>query len=137
MTQLAIHGGSPTKSKPFPPWPMYDEREMEALRRVLESRLWWRTPGKETLAFEQEFSAYQQAKYGIAVTNGTHAIEVVMAALEIKPGDEVIMPDYTFVATASAVLSLAVPRGVPLLVMLVRLGLGSPIVFTVSRCCVL
>ncbi len=106
MAQLAIKGGTPTKTKPFPPWPMYDEREMDALRRVLESRQWWRTPGKETLAFEQEFAAYQQAKHGIAVTNGTHAIEVVMTALEIGPGDEVIMPDYTFVATASAVLSV-------------------------------
>jgi 3-amino-5-hydroxybenzoate synthase len=106
MTQLAVNGGTPTKTKPFPPWPMYDEREMEALRRVLESRVWWRTPGTETLSFEREFSQYHQAKYGLAVTNGTHAIEVVMAALEIKPGDEVIMPDYTFVATASAVLSV-------------------------------
>ncbi|HEX9012512.1 MAG TPA: DegT/DnrJ/EryC1/StrS family aminotransferase, partial [Anaerolineaceae bacterium] len=51
-----------------------------------------------------EFAAYQQAKFGVAVTNGTAALEVTMAALGIRPGDEVIVPDFTFIATASAVL---------------------------------
>jgi dTDP-4-amino-4,6-dideoxygalactose transaminase len=104
MEKLAILGGEPVKSTPFPQWPMYDEGERRALLDVLESRVWWRTPGQRTLQFEQDFAAYQQASYGIAVTNGTAALEVAMAALEIGPGDEVIVPDFTFVATASAVL---------------------------------
>jgi dTDP-4-amino-4,6-dideoxygalactose transaminase len=48
---------------------------------------------------------YHQAKHGIAVTNGTAALEVVLAALGVGPGDEVIVPDFTFIATASAVLA--------------------------------
>lgn len=104
MNKLAILGGEPAKTKPFPEWPIYDEREQQALLDVLESRKWWRTPGTQAQAFEQEFAAVHQAKHGIAVTNGTAAIEVTMLALGIGPGDEVIVPDYTFVATASAVL---------------------------------
>ncbi|MDE2820423.1 MAG: DegT/DnrJ/EryC1/StrS family aminotransferase [Chloroflexota bacterium] len=104
MPKLAIQGGSPAKTKPFPAWPIYDEREREALNEVLESRDWWRTEGSKTLDFEQSFAEYHQAKHGIAVTNGTHAIEVALAAMGIGPGDEVIVPNATFVATASAVL---------------------------------
>ena len=104
MSQLALLGGSPTKTKPFPTWPQFDERERQALLEVLESRVWWRTPGTRTLQFEQNFATYHQARHGIAVTNGTHALEVAVAALDIGPGDEVIVPDSTFVATASSVL---------------------------------
>lgn len=106
MSGLALFGGSKAKTKPFPPWPLYGDEEYRALKEVLESRHWWRTPGTKTKEFEEDFATYQQAKYGIAVTNGTHAIEVVLAALEVGHGDEVIVPDFTFVATASAVLSV-------------------------------
>ena len=104
MPKLAIQGGTSAKSKPFPDWPIYDDLERDALNEVLESREWWRTEGTKTLEFEQRFAAYHQAKHGIAVTNGTHAIEVALAAAGIGPGDEVIVPNATFVATASAVL---------------------------------
>jgi len=73
--------------------------------QVLESRVWWRTPGTRTLEFERKFASYHQAKHGIAVTNGTAALEVVLAALGVGPSDEVIVPDFTFIATASAVLA--------------------------------
>ncbi len=104
MDKLALLGGSPAKTKPFPAWPHYDDGEREALMQVLDSRTWWRTPGTQALAFEREFAAFQEARHGIAVTNGTAAIEVTLAALGIGLGDEVIVPDFTFVATASAVL---------------------------------
>ena len=104
MSQLAIHGGPPSKTKPFPLWPIYDDLERQALNEVLESRNWWRTPGSKTVEFEQKFASFHQAKHGIAITNGTHAIEVALAALGVGPGDEVIVPNATFVATASAVL---------------------------------
>jgi dTDP-4-amino-4,6-dideoxygalactose transaminase len=87
-----------------PAWPQYDDQERQALLEVLDSGVWWRTPGTQTLQFEQEFATYHKAKHGIAVTNGTAALEVSLAALGIGPGDEVIVPDFTFVATASAVL---------------------------------
>lgn len=104
MEKLALLGGVPVRQNAFPVWPQYDERERQAILDVLDSRVWWRTPGTQTLAFEQAFAQYHQAKYGIACTNGTAAIEITMAALGIGLGDEVIVPDYTFVATASAVL---------------------------------
>ena len=108
MAELALFGGKPAKTKPFPVWPQYDERERRALEEVLESRVWWRTPGTKTLAFEREFAAFHGAKHGIAVTNGTAALEVTMLALGLQPGDEVIVPDFTFIATASAVLAAGV-----------------------------
>jgi dTDP-4-amino-4,6-dideoxygalactose transaminase len=104
MDELALFGGASAKKSPFPAWPQYDDRERQALQEVLDSNVWWRTPGTKTLEFEQAFAKYQGAKHGIAVTNGTAALEVTLAALEIGPGDEVIVPDFTFVATASAVL---------------------------------
>src|SRR5713101_6762585 len=104
MSELALLGGRKAKNKAFPEWPMYDDKERRALMDVLESRVWWRTPGTKTLEFERAFAAFHGARHGVAVTNGTAAIEVVMAALNIGPGDEVIVPDFTFIATASAVL---------------------------------
>jgi dTDP-4-amino-4,6-dideoxygalactose transaminase len=104
MSELALFGGKKAKQKPFPVWPQYDDNERRALQEVLESRVWWRTPGTKTLEFEKAFAAFHGARHGIAVTNGTAALEVAMAALDIGPGDEVIVPNFTFIATASAVL---------------------------------
>src|SRR3954464_13013574 len=104
MSELALLGGEKSKSKPFPTWPYFDDTERRGLTEVLESRVWWRTPGTKTLEFEQAFAQFHGARHGIAVTNGTAALEVTMAALGIGAGDEVIVPNFTFVATASAVL---------------------------------
>ncbi len=104
MEKLAILGGQAAKTKDFPEWPQYDQTEEKAVLDVLHSRIWWRTPGTQTLTFENRFAEYQQAKYGIACTNGTAALEIAISALGIGLGDEVIIPDFTFVATASAVL---------------------------------
>jgi len=104
MSALALLGGKKAKGKPFPVWPYYDQNEERALQEVLQSRVWWRTPGTKTLEFERAFAAFHGAKHGVAVTNGTAALEVTMAALGINAGDEVILPNFTFVATASAVL---------------------------------
>lgn len=104
MAELALNGGKKSKQKSFPVWPQYDDAERKALQDVLDSRVWWRTPGTRTLAFEKEFAKFHGARHGLAVTNGTAALEVTMSGIGIMPGDEVIIPDYTFVATASAVL---------------------------------
>jgi len=104
MSALAMLGGKKAKGKPFPVWPYYDSNEEHALKEVLESRVWWRTPGTKTLEFEKSFAKFHGARHGIAVTNGTAALEVTIAALGITAGDEVIVPNFTFVATASAVL---------------------------------
>src|SRR5690349_26529 len=100
MSTLALLGGKKTKGKSFPLWPQYDESERRTLSEVLESRVWWRTSGTKTLEFEEVFARFHGARHGIAVTNGTAALEVTMAGLGIGAGDEVILPDFTFVATA-------------------------------------
>jgi dTDP-4-amino-4,6-dideoxygalactose transaminase len=107
---LAVDGGTPvrdTKQKPWPRWPVFDETEERALLEVLHSGEWWYVGGPNGVAFEQEFAAFQDAKYGVACTNGTAALEIALRALGVGCGDEVIVPPYTFVATASCVLSVS------------------------------
>lgn len=100
---LAIDGGQPVRSVPFPRWPVYDEREERALRDVLHSGVWG-ISGEQVPAFERAFAAFQHAQYGLCVSNGTVALEIALRAAGIGPGNEVIVPPYTFIATASAVL---------------------------------
>src|SRR5512134_2616336 len=79
----------------------FDEREEQAVLDVVRSR--WLTMGAVTQQFEQEFAAYAGAKHAIAVTNATAALHLACIALGLGPGDEVILPSLTFVATANAV----------------------------------
>ena len=102
MPELALHGGTPVRTTPFPGWPVHDSNEREALNEVLESGNWWY--GEKVRAFEERFAAYQDARFGITVVNGTVALQVALTAAGIGAGDEVIVPPYTFLATASAVL---------------------------------
>jgi len=105
LPNLAIDGAEPVRNKPFPQWPIFDEREAKALNEVLQSRIWG-IDGRKTKEFEEKFAAYQHAKYGVAVANGTVALEVALRAASIKAGDEVIMPAYTFMATPAAALEV-------------------------------
>jgi 3-amino-5-hydroxybenzoate synthase len=113
VEELALNGGPPAKRTPFPAWPEYDQREIDAVTQVIESRQWWRGNGSEVASFEREFAAYHQTQHALAVTNGTHAIELALAAYDIGRGDEVIVPDFTFISTASGVLSA---HAIPILV---------------------
>src|SRR5438128_778692 len=104
-SQLAIDGGSPVRDlrrNPWPRWPVYDELEEQALQRVLRSSTWWSVPGNEGKQFEREFAMFHDAGCAVNCANGTVALEVALRALAIGCGDEVIVPAYTFVATASA-----------------------------------
>lgn len=101
---LAIEGGAPVRTASFPVWPVYDEREERALLDVLHSRKWGVHLGTQVKAFEIEYAAFQNARFGIAVPNGTLGLEMALRALGIGPGDEVITSPYTFVATASSIL---------------------------------
>ena len=103
LPKLALRGGEPVRRKPFPKWPIFDDREVKALKDVLESGLWG-IGGLRKREFEEKFAAYQHAKYSIAVSSGTAALEISLRALGIGCGDEVIMPPYTFMATMIAVL---------------------------------
>jgi len=79
----------------------FDDTEALAVQDVIKSR--WLTMGKVTQEFESSFAAYTQTKHAIAVTNATAALHLACLALGIGPGDEVIVPSLTFVATANAV----------------------------------
>jgi dTDP-4-amino-4,6-dideoxygalactose transaminase len=79
----------------------FDEAESLAVEKVLKSR--WLTMGKVTQEFEASFATHVQAKHAIAVTNATAALHLACLALGLGPGDEVIVPSLTFVATANAV----------------------------------
>ena len=79
----------------------FDETEAEAVQKVIKSR--WLTMGNVTQEFEAAFASYIQVKHAIAVTNATAALHLACMALGIGPGDEVIVPSLTFVATANAV----------------------------------
>lgn len=108
MNKLAVNGGQPVRNKPFPSWPVRDDTEKKLLLEVLDSGNWWY--GEKVKEFEQKFAAFQDAKYGVTCSNGTVAIEIALITLGIGAGDEVIVPAYTFVATAAAVLKAnAVP----------------------------
>lgn len=119
MAQLAINGGAKTITRPLgQKWPIFDEREEKALIEVLHSGLWWRGgargahPSKVT-QFEDAFAAYQDAQYGVAVTNGTTALECALKAAGVGVGDEVLAPALTFVASATAI---ALVNGIPVFV---------------------
>ena len=86
----------------IPSWPVHGERERELLEKALASAQWGgfnEMVGK----FEREFAAFQHCEHGISAANGTLTIETAMAALEIGPGDEVIVPAISFISTATAV----------------------------------
>lgn len=92
------------KTKAFPKWPNYTEVEQNMLLEVLKSSEWCRLSGNLVKEFGQKYAKYNNVKYGIGVTNGTHALELALQSMRIKPGDEVILPAITFIATSTAVI---------------------------------
>lgn len=103
MQKLALYGGDRACNTFFPNWPIFDEGEVKSVEEVIRSGRWWRIGGSHVDLFEEEFAAYHDSKYGLALNNGTVALEAALYALGIGPGDEVIVPAYTFLASASAV----------------------------------
>jgi dTDP-4-amino-4,6-dideoxygalactose transaminase len=101
----AILGGTPACPQ-YPRWPVWDDRERELLLGVLDAGGWWQGDGDQAATFASEFANFQGARFGLALTNGTHTLEAALAASDIGQGDEVIVPAMTFVASASAVLAV-------------------------------
>jgi dTDP-4-amino-4,6-dideoxygalactose transaminase len=116
MSSLALRGGAPIRTQPFPAWPVHGAREEELALEVLRSGQWWRytlgealdstqggagMPPSKVAEFQRRFAAAHGCSYGIACVNGTAALEVALRASGAA-GGEVIVPPYTFVATATA-----------------------------------
>jgi dTDP-4-amino-4,6-dideoxygalactose transaminase len=104
MSELAILGGSKTRTEPYPEWPVWDQRDIDAVTEVIKSGRWggYPYPGPKTAELAQKFSELQGGGYVVPMANGTITMEVALRAADIGWGDEVIVPAYTFQATASA-----------------------------------
>ena len=109
MGKLALNGGEPVvKGTLGKPWPIFDQKEEKALLEILHSGQWNRRDKVDEVG--EAFAAYQDAKHGIPLANGTVALQCALKAVGVNAGDEVIVPALTFVATAtSVVLVNAVP----------------------------
>lgn len=104
MTITSTHPAAapPIRTRPFAPWPVFADDEIEPVLRALRTgkvNYWTGDQGRE---FEREFAAYCGCAHGIAVANGTVALELALRGYGVGPGDEVVVPSRTFIATASA-----------------------------------
>jgi dTDP-4-amino-4,6-dideoxygalactose transaminase len=107
--RLALLGGAPVLAEEPPAWPFFDESDRRALLDVLESRVWGGYH-EAVGELERRFADFHGARYGIAMANGTVSLETALSASGIRPGDEVIVPPITFIATATAIARVgAVP----------------------------
>lgn len=104
MTLLACDGGKAVRTEGFAPWPYFDEDVIAAATAVLQGgkvNYWTGDEGKQ---FEQEFAAAMGCKYGVAVANGSVALELVLRTLGIGPGDEVVVTSRSFIASVSCMV---------------------------------
>lgn len=98
-------GSSIMTNAPLSPWPSYTKEEIDAVQAVLESNRVNYWTGQEGREFEREFAAWSGSAHAIALTNGTVALDLALEALDIRPGDEVIVTPRSFIASASTVVN--------------------------------
>ena len=111
MTKLAIDGGPKTVTNKLVGWPKFNDEAINAVVDVLKSGKVNYWTGPKGMEFEKKFAEWQGSKFAISVNSGTSALHVALAALGVGPGDEVIVPSYTFIATGFSVVQAgAVPR---------------------------
>ena len=109
--KLAIEGGPKAVRNKLEGWPRFDERAIQAVVEVLKSGKVNYWTGPKGMEFEKKYAAWQGSRYAISVATGTAALHTALSALGIGPGDEVIVPSYTFIATSFSVVQAgAIPR---------------------------
>jgi dTDP-4-amino-4,6-dideoxygalactose transaminase len=109
--KLAIDGGPKAVVNKLTPWPQFDENAIRSVEQVLRSGKVNYWTGPKGMEFERRFAEWQGSKFAISAATGTSALHVCLAALGIGPGDEVIVPSYTFIATSFSVVQAgAIPR---------------------------
>jgi dTDP-4-amino-4,6-dideoxygalactose transaminase len=101
---LAILGGKAVRSRPFPNWPVVEQNDKTAWQKVLDDGHWCRLDGSFANSFEKAYAELTRTKHCLVTANGTSALFTALNALGVGPGDEVIVPPYTFVATINVVL---------------------------------
>jgi dTDP-4-amino-4,6-dideoxygalactose transaminase len=110
LSTLAINGGRPVRTEPIGRWPVFGKQEEDLLLAALRSGVWGSIDGTFVKQLEQEFAALHDARHGVSTVNATMGLSVALKAIGIGAGDEVLVPPYTFIATASAALMLgAIP----------------------------
>jgi dTDP-4-amino-4,6-dideoxygalactose transaminase len=108
---LAIDGGAPAVKDKLPHWPSFDDKTVHAVEKVLRSGKVNYWTGRRGMEFEKQFAAWQGSRFAISTTNGTAALHVGLTALGLGPGDEVIVPSYTFIASSFSIVQAgAIPR---------------------------
>lgn len=111
IEKLAIEGGPKSLEGPLPPWPCFDEAAIAAVTETLRSGKVNYWTGPRGMEFEKRFAAWQGSKFAISTSNGTSALHTALAGLGIGPGDEVIVPSYTFIASSFSIVQAgAIPR---------------------------
>src|SRR5512133_544417 len=109
--QLAIKGGPKAVRDPLPHWPSFDEQAIRSVEQVLRSGKVNYWTGPKGMEFEKRFAQWQGSRYAISVATGTAALHVGLHSLGIGPGDEVIVPSYTFIASSFSIVQAgAIPR---------------------------
>jgi len=112
MSKLAIHGGPQAAANfKMPAWPTLTDADRQAVLETLDTAEWGRlVPNSRAEAFERAYADYHEARHAIAVNNGTVALELALLAAGIRPGDEVLVPAVTFIASAGAIVRVgAIP----------------------------
>jgi dTDP-4-amino-4,6-dideoxygalactose transaminase len=108
---LAIHGGAPAVKDKLPHWPSFEDAAIRSVEETLRSGRVNYWTGRKGMEFERRFAEWQGSQYAISVATGTAALHVGLTALGIGPGDEVIVPSYTFIASSFSIVQAgAIPR---------------------------
>ena len=109
--KLAIDGGPKSVTNELVGWPNFDKKTIKAVKDVLKSGKVNYWTGPKGMEFEKKFAAWQGSKYAISASSGTAALHIALSALGIGPGDEVIVPSYTFIASSFSIVQAgAIPR---------------------------
>ncbi len=108
---LAVDGGPKAVTNKLAGWPQFDENAIKAVEGVLRSGKVNYWTGPKGMEFERKFAEWQGSKFAISASSGTSALHIALSALGIGPGDEVIVPSYTFIASSFSIVQAgAIPR---------------------------
>jgi len=104
MSKLAIEGGTPVNTEPFPMWPQFLEEVYEKVLELLRTGKVNYWTGEMEVKFEEEWAKWNGEKYAVTIKNGTSALHTAVVSLGIGLGDEVVCTSYSFIASSFCIL---------------------------------